>query len=141
MSQEFIQFGFPCTECLVAAACKDRKNIRNKDILDKQGGIRCLALPVYDVETSSHSKSLLECVANVIWNTACQLNQDRKHKIPEQYRHFLIEYLGIFQYILNTTSWRENLNPVEEFDKFEIKRKMETAIKMLDWIGDPQHDR
>jgi len=136
MSQDFIQFGFPCTDCLVAAACKDRKHVEKRDLLDQHGGLRCLALPVYDVETSSHQKSLLECVANIIWNVACQLNQDRDMNIPEQYRHFLIEYLGIFQYIINTTSWRENVNPVADFDKYEIRRKMKLSVKLLDWIGD-----
>jgi hypothetical protein len=138
VSQDFIQFGFPCTDCLVAAACQDKKLIEKKDLLDFPGGIRCLALPVFDTETSSHQKSLLECVANVIWDTACSLNEDRNMQIPEQYRHFLMEYLGIFQYIINTTSWNSNINPVADFDKFEIRRKMKTAMKILDRIGDPR---
>ena len=141
MSQEFIQFGFPCTDCLVSAACKDKKYIDKKDLLDQNRGIRCLALPIYDTETSSHEKSLLECVANIIWNVACQLNEDRSMNIPEQYRHFLMHYLGIFQYIINTTSWRENLNPVADFDKFEIGEKIKQAAASLDWKGDPEHDR
>ncbi len=134
MSNEFIQFGFPCTDCLVAAACKDRKDIRNKDLLDRRGGIRCMALPIYDEKTNSHQKSLLECTANIIWDVACQLNEDRKMKIPSQYRHFLIEYLGIFQYIINSSSWRENLSEVAPFDTDEIKRKLNTAKTMLKWI-------
>ena len=140
MSQEFVQFGFPCTDCLVAAACRDKENVRNKDLLDHSGGggIRCLALPTYDKETSSHSKSLLECVANVIWNTACELNQDRGMKIPTGYRHFLIAYLGIFQYVINTTSWDHNLEQIADFDKFEIRNKIKTAMKLLDWRDDPK---
>jgi hypothetical protein len=141
MSQEFIQFGFPCTDCLVSAACQDKKHVDRKDFLDRSGAIRCLALPQYDNQTSSHEKSLLECVANIIWNVACRLNEDRSMKIPEQYRHFLIDYLGIFQYIINTTSWEANLNPVAEFDKFEIRKKIKHAVSSLDWIGDPEHDR
>ncbi|MCK5608807.1 hypothetical protein KAR91_43440 [Candidatus Pacearchaeota archaeon] len=134
MSSEFIQFGFPCNDCLVAAACKDRKNITNKDLLDKNRGVRCLALPVYNVETNSHQKSLLECTANLIWDVAAQLNEDRKMKIPSQYRHFLIEYLAIFQYIINSTSWREGLKEVAPFDTDEIKRKLNTAKTMLKWV-------
>jgi hypothetical protein len=137
MSQDFIQFGFPCIDCLVSAACQDKKHVDRKDFLDRTGGIRCLALPEYDKQTSSHQKSLLECVANVIWDTACSLNEDRDMKIPEQYRHFLMEYLGIFQYIINTTSWNSNINPVADFDKFEIKRRLEFASRLLDWVGDP----
>ncbi len=97
MSQDFIQFGFPCVDCLVSAACQDKKRIDRKDFLDKTGGVRCLALPDFDKKTSSHQKSLLECVANIIWKVACDLNQERGMKIPEQYRHFAMEYLGIFK--------------------------------------------
>jgi hypothetical protein len=48
-----------------------------------------------------------------------------------------MEYLGIFQYIINTTSWNSNINPVADFDKFEIKRRLEFASRLLDWVGDP----
>jgi hypothetical protein len=137
MSQDFIQFGFPCIDCLVSAACQDKKHVERKDFLDRAGGIRCLALPEYDKQTSSHQKSLLECVANIIWDCACSLNEDRGMKIPEQYRHFLMEYLGIFQYIINTTSWNTNINPVADFDRLEIKSRLDFASRLLDWVGDP----
>jgi hypothetical protein len=137
MSQDFIQFGFPCIDCLVSAACQDKKHVDRKDFLDRTGGIRCLALPEYDKQTSSHQKSLLECVANIIWDCACSLNEDRGMKIPEQYRHFLMEYLGIFQYIINTTSWNTNINPVADFDRLEIKSRLDFASRLLDWVGDP----
>ena len=72
-------------------------------------------------------------MANITWRFACRLNEDRGQKIPSAYRHFLIEYLGIFQYIINTTSWRENLDEVAKFDTDEIKLKMKMAKSMLDW--------
>jgi len=139
VSHDFIEFVFPCTDCLVAAACRDRKQIKKLDFLDypSANGIRCLALQQYDTTSNSHEKALLESVANITWRIAGRLNEDRGMKIPEQYRHFLMEYLAVFQYILNTTSWNSNVNPVAEFDKFEIRNKMKTAMKMLDWIGDP----
>ena len=132
MSQNFIEFTFPCKECLVAAACRERKTIKTKDLVDAMtgSGIRCLALPMYD-DRSSYQKNFIECVANIAWRVTNQLNEDRNMKIPEQYRHFLIEYLGVFQYIINTTSWRENLKEVASFDKNEIKRKLKTAAVWL----------
>jgi hypothetical protein len=130
MSQDFIEFTFPCSDCLVAAACRERKDIKKKDLVD-QDRTRCLALRAFDPKTSSYQKSFLEQMANITWRFACELNEDRDMKIPEQYRHFLIEYLGIFQYIINTTSWRENLPLVEEFDKDEVKRKLNTAKTWL----------
>lgn len=127
MSQNFIEFTFPCTECLVAAACRERKQIKSKDLVDGPSSrVRCLALPMYD-DKNSYQKSFLECVANIAWRVVEQLNEDRNMQIPEQYRHFLIEYLGVFQYIINTTSWRENLDEVAFFDKDEIKRKLKMA--------------
>ena len=132
---EFIEFTFPCTDCLVAAACRDKKTIRNKDLHDSNGGrsqtIRCLALPIFNDKTSSYQKNILECIAELAWRVACHLNEDRGMNIPEQYRNFLIEYLGIFEYITNTTSWRKPLDEVAPFDKDEIKRKLNTAKTWL----------
>ena len=136
---EFIEFGFPCIDCLDAAACKDRTHIRNKDLLDQQGGgVRCLALPTFDPETSSHEKMLIECLASMSWRIGQKLNDDRDgiKKMPAQYRHFLIEYLGILEWITNSTSWRENFDQVADFDKFEIRNKMKMLSGMLDWKGD-----
>ena len=133
---KFIEFGFPCNECLVAAACTDKKRITSKDLLDQGPGVRCLALPVYDHKTSSHQKMLLECLGGMLCRVARDLNEDRGMKIPEQYRHFLIEYLGIFEWITNSSSWTYNLPEVADFDKFEIRRKLRMLDRLLDWKGD-----
>ena len=128
---KFIEFVFPCHDCIVSAACRSRQTISRKDLLDKTGGVRCLALPEFNNDTSSHFKNVLECVAQLGWRIGCQLNEDRNMHIPEQYRHFLIEYLGIFEYITNTTSWREARKDVANFDKDEIKRKLDLARRFL----------
>lgn len=132
-SKEFIEFIFPCKDCLVAAACKEKKTISNKDLFDMHG-VRCLALPSFDKQSNnSYQKSAIECIANLVWRFACKLNEDRNMKIPSQYRHFLIEYLGVFQYIINSTSWSENINPVADFDKDEIRQKLSLLSGRLDW--------
>jgi hypothetical protein len=130
---EFIEFIFPCTDCLVAAACKQRTKISKKELLDGNSyAIRCLALPMYDKETSSHIKSLLECIAHLAWKLASQLNEDRQSKVPSGYRHFLIEYLKIFGYITNSTSWHACRN-VQPFDSFEVKERLKNLSNFLDW--------
>ena len=136
---EFIEFVFPCTDCLVTAACKDRKRVSNKDLLDRTNVIRCLALPEYDRKISSHTKMLLECLSQMSWRVGQKLNDEKgdspltTKKIPVAYRHFLIEYLSIFEWITNSTSWRENFNEIADFDKFEIRQKLKTVGSMLDW--------
>jgi hypothetical protein len=136
MSHKFIEFGFPCNECLVAAACKDKKRIKNEDLLDRTGGVRCLALPAFDHNTSSHQKMLIECLAKMLCRITPDLNEDRNMKIPQGYRHFLIQYLSVLEWITNSTSWRENFDEVKYFDREEIKFKLKHIGKFLDWKGD-----
>jgi hypothetical protein len=131
---KFIEFLFPCTDCLVAAACKDRRRISKKDLLDgNSGAIRCLAVPMYDGNQSSHVKNLMECLAHLAWRISNQLNEDRDSKIPSGYRHFLLEHIRLFCYITNSTSWRGELIEVAKFDKLEIKNRVNRLASFLDW--------
>ena len=132
---DFIEFVFPCDDCLVSAACKDKKRITKKDLLDqKTGSVRCLAMPNFDPLSldTCLAKVFISCMANMAWKFADHLrNEDRSKGIPEEYRHFLIDYLAILQYVVNTTSWVGGMEKVADFDKDEIRRKLDFAKTWL----------
>ena len=64
MSENFVQFIFPCKDCLVRAACKENPDNEAIKHLYKDNRHRCLAVPKLPPNVSYH-KGLLECMANL----------------------------------------------------------------------------
>ena len=61
MSHDFIQFNFPCSECIVRAICKDiPKNAELKKLYDKDNP-RCLTVPEFSPSELAYTKGLIEC--------------------------------------------------------------------------------
>jgi hypothetical protein len=129
---DFIEFVFPCDQCLVSAACKDKKQITIKDFNDRNGGVRCLALPSFDSTQDSLAKVFVSCVAGITTRFADHFrNEEQSVGVSEEFRHFLIDYFAILQHIANSTSWRERTDGIADFDKRELKLKLERAIRWL----------
>ena len=83
MSAEFIQFIFPCKECLVRAACKEKPdNVAEKKVLfNDNSDPRCLAVPKLPLDVTYH-KGVLECwaVLGSELMSALQKSEDPKLK-------------------------------------------------------------
>lgn len=129
MSEEFITFNFPCRECIVRATCKTiptEKPIR--DLFD-QGSVRCLAMPLIDTEDMTYTKVLIECWANFGHKIICQMSKtedprtsmETNNQVPMQLVSMLGHLVGLAQWIVNSTSWREGT--LQDFDRREINLK------------------
>jgi len=128
MSAEFIQFNFPCKDCLVLAACKDKpKNEAIKHLFDDFNP-RCLTLPKFPSNVE-YIKGLLECIFNLGVDVINRMTKTEdpqtcseiNSKIPMQYIMLLGNMLYLMQWIINSTSWEEGI--LQEFDKFEVGLK------------------
>ena len=124
MSDEFIQFNFPCTDCIVRAACKNKPN---KKDLYRGGSIPCLALP--NVKDKSYHKMLIECWANLgcsILNHVSKLELpigvNKDNQVPASYIRAMHQMTKAIGYMVNSTSWREG--QLLPFDKMEIDEKL-----------------
>lgn len=131
MSSEFIQFQFPCTDCIVRAACKEKpKDERLKHLLIRQNTIPCLALPRIFPELKPYQKGLVECWANIGVDILCRMHKTEDPKtsteinnnIPMQYLILMGQMSYILQWIINSTSWEEG--SLKQFDRDEINRKL-----------------
>jgi hypothetical protein len=127
-SSEFVQFNFPCADCLVRAACKEQpKNEVIKHLYDKNAP-RCLAIPELPPDVA-YIKGLLECWANLgatIINNMQKsedphTSMETHSKIPMQYIMLMGQMAYLFQWIVNSTSW--DLGILQGFDKQEIRIK------------------
>ena len=135
MSKQFIQFIFPCKECLVRAACKEKPdNVEVKtDLFNDRDNPRCLAVPKLPLDVTYH-KGLLECWATLgaqIVNST-QKSEDPKTK-SEQHNNIPMQYvalMGKISYLLgwmvNSTSW--DLGELQEFDRFEIDLRIKNLF-------------
>ena len=129
MSEEFIQYYFPCNECLVQAACKDRKNISSvkNHIKGINHALPSLGIPKFK-EGKSYPKGLLECWANIGKDIMDKLsrtedtNGTQKDILPMRYVHIMISMAEIMCHMVNSASWREG--ELFDFDRDEIKRKL-----------------
>lgn len=126
MSNEFIQFTFPCTDCIVRAACKNKPTAKE----DLYSGISrpCLALPSYKEDKSYH-KMLVECWANLGWTIleAIQKREEppgtnKDNKVPSSYIRAMHQMASTIQYMVNSTSWHEG--KLLPFDQWEINEKL-----------------
>jgi len=138
MSEEFIQFDFPCDICLVQAACKDKAGEESKKI-NRQRKI-CIAIPAWNPNEKAYIKGFLECLLNLGWDATKELNRLKNHRtdpgidksfsIPEQYIDFITSILGTLQWIINSTSWSEG--ELYKFDADEIKNKIKNLHYWLE---------
>ena len=135
MSEEFIQYMFPCSECLVQAACKEHKHLRIlKDkkkikIRDIRSNRPSLAVPIFDPNNKTYHKGLMECWANMgasMMNRVSKEEGPIKHQkldnLPMSYVHILQAMAQIMCHMVNTTSWEEG--KLYEFDQIEIKQRL-----------------
>jgi len=140
MSEKFIQYMFPCDECLVQAACQDHDRLRilkNRDKI-KPEYIRSdrpsLAVPVF--RGKSYHKGLIECWANMGQSMMGKVSKEeepvkhqKKDNLPMAYVHILHAMAQIMCHMVNSTSWEEG--ELFEFDQVEIKKRL-TQLK--GWI-------
>jgi len=135
MSTEFIQFIFPCKDCIVRASCKEKPDHEGKlsVLFNDSGRPRCLAVPKLSQDVAYH-KGVLECWANIGAQliNSMQKSEDPKtlsethNKIPMQYVALMGKISYILAYIVNTTSWR--VGELQEFDQFEIKQRIKNLF-------------
>ena len=126
MSEEFIQYRFPCGECLVQAACKDRKRVR-KEVKNVRNDVASLGVPRF--KDKSYHKGLLECLMNIQKDIINKVSRNEgtdniqvPDQLPMQYVHLMISMADILCHMINSTSWREG--ELFEFDRAEIKRRL-----------------
>jgi len=133
MSDEFLEFHFPCKECLVRAVCEEKPEINDTDKkrLIERDRTHCLTLPYVSDEKHYH-RMIIECWANLGWrvfnsvsNVENPVGVSDPMKVPIRFVFWLRDIANIMQYIVNSTSWETG--KLEDFDKDEINRK----VKML----------
>jgi len=127
MSSEFIQFTFPCTECIVRAACdyKPRKIKEVADMADGGADTRCIIMPKIEGD-NSYLKTFMECWANLGWDAVSRIKSDEgTGHIPPQYIDFLIDTLGLIQWMTNSKSWEDG--KAYDFDLSEVRQKLKKA--------------
>lgn len=142
MSEEFIQYMFPCAECLVQAACEDYNMLRILDdkkkinVRDIRNNRPSLAVPIFDQTKKSYHKGFMECWANIgasLMNKVDKTEDPVKHQkvdnLPMSYVHVLQAMTQIMCHMVNSTSWEEG--ELYEFDRIEIKRRLS---KLKGWI-------
>ncbi len=129
MSQDFVQFTFPCKDCLVRAACTEKPENEAIKHLFYDNRPRCLAVPKFPPDIT-YQKGLLECwtnlgvdIINSLRKSEDPKTQTEKHnKIPMQYVTLMSHMLYLLQWISNSTSW--GLGELKDFDQHEIKLKI-----------------
>jgi len=128
----------PCETCIVQAMCKD-KHYKNKN-LNKLTQM-CLAVPDWDTDRKLYIKGLFECWINLGDKMSQELirlklnnrritDGDTSISVPDQYIDFLFAIISTFQWIVNSTSWREG--ELYKFDSFEVKEKLKYTTHWLD---------
>jgi len=131
MSSKFVQFNFPCKDCLVRAACKEKPG--NDEAIkhlydDNQFDHRCLTLPKFPSKIA-FTKGLLECWANIgvdIINNM-QKSEDSKtskettNNLPMQYVMLMGQMSYLLQWMINSVSWERG--ELQDFDRQEINLK------------------
>ncbi len=128
MSEEFIQYIFPCNTCLVQAACQDRKRAR-ESVKDLMHNVPSLGVPKFD--NKSYHKGLIECIVNIQKQIIDRVdktedlddfNKQTKDNLPMKYIHVMISMSNILCHMVNSTSWREG--ELFDFDRIEIKKRL-----------------
>jgi len=129
MSLDFVEFIFPCKDCLVRAACTEKpENEGIKHLFYDKNKPRCLAVPKLPPDVTYH-KGLLECWTNIGVRIINSMNKSENPKtqteihnnIPYQYVSLIGHMTYLLQWITNSTSWE--LGQLQDFDRDEIRRK------------------
>ncbi len=128
MSKEFVQFTFPCSTCLVQAACKD-KPVKKEDLYDAVKSCKCLTLPAFDPTSMTYHKMMMECYSNFgpdlmnhVQKSYSPSGVETHNSIPVRFMQIMIQMTAVMQYMVNSTSWREG--DLKAFDKHEINLKL-----------------
>lgn len=134
MSAEFVQFNFPCKECLVRATCLEKTHLKDK-VFKVNTSIACLAAPVFEeLQNKNWQRHIFECISNLLrdWTQHTRKENIRgTHPdllIPYEYFQVIITLCRIFQYMINSTSWRTG--KLEKFDQQELSIK----LKQMEWL-------
>jgi len=136
MSEDFIQFTFPCKDCVVAAICKEKPKNAKELILEHGHAVRCLTIPKFDDPLKSYHKGLLECWANIGHDilytlekqTSENLKTEKRNKIPRDFLYFMTHVSDILQWMVNSYSWKSGRS--EDFDIKEINMKLKSLSFM-----------
>jgi len=129
MSETFIEYVFPCKDCIVRAACS--KSTTPESI--QRNGLS-LAIPVFEQGKTYH-KGIMECWANlgkkILDKVSKTENSDGKQRdnLPIKYVFLLAQMTNIICYTINSTSWREG--QVYQFDRDEIRKNLNILSRML----------
>jgi len=128
MSSDFVEFNFPCKDCLVRAACKDKpKNETIRHLYDAHNP-RCLAVPNLPPDVT-YTKCLIECWVNIGTRIINGMQKTEEPKtcretcnnIPMQYVMMLGHMANLMQWMINSTSWEKGT--LHDFDAREIRLK------------------
>ena len=130
LSEQFIELSMPCTECIVAAICKDKpRSILKKDDIFPF----VLAMRKFDEKKKIYRKGLIECWANMGWRLVSNMRTSEYKQFPKnvapEFVDVLIELSNTIQYIINSKSWRDGEK--HDFDKSEIALRIKKA---LTWV-------
>jgi hypothetical protein len=128
MSAEFVQFNFPCKDCLVRAACKEKPKNESITHLYDNHSPRCLTVPKFPPDVA-YIKGLLECWANLGVVLVSQgIKQETPYTSIETQKNISMTYMilishmsNLLQWIVNSTSWRDG--KIHDFDIDEIRSK------------------
>ena len=133
MSQEFIQFVFPCKDCLVQAICKDKDHMNSVTNLDKDKVM--LGVPLFETGTP-YFKGLMECWVNLGSTIIQSLSKDTIKNtlhtadgIPIPFAQMLLSLPYVLRYMINSTSWVDG--QLYEFDEDILKRRIITLSKHM----------
>ena len=130
MSQKFVQFNFPCIDCIVRAACEMQNSITADHLYDSQCA-RCIAIPRLEDDKSYH-KVLIECMANLFKDLMSSVQKieepigiNKDNKVPHRYIITFYQLACAMQHMVNSTSWE--IGELQQFDIDEINRKLKAC--------------
>lgn len=129
MSEHFIEYLFPCKDCIVRASCTPRRLPKN---IQRNG--LSLAVPEFE-EGKTYHKGLIECWSNIgkrILDKTSKNSADGTQlpdQLPIEYVRLISYMTSIICHIINSTSWNEG--KLYAFDKDEIGRRLEFLKRMI----------
>ena len=135
MTEKFTQIGFPCVDCLVNAACKEKPHVQVANPDDYYPMV--LAFKKWNEKEKIYRKGLLECWVNmgrlVIDSARDKDCTYKPQSVNPAFLDFILEIIGILEYIINSTSWRTGEK--QDFDIKELQRMLDGAKKWIKSSG------
>jgi hypothetical protein len=129
MSEHFIEYLFPCKDCIIRATCSPN---RIPEEIQRNG--LSLAVPEFEKGKTYH-KGLIECWSNIGKKVLDKTSKNSTDGTQEP-DHIPIEYVRLISYmasiichIINSTSWSDG--KLYAFDKDEISRRLKFLQKMI----------